>query len=90
MASSPRHLEEMDEVQDDNAPSPNAPCSSASQIAPSLNGSDDEGRVVASRKTPASSVIDVNDDSSGEEPVAEETDRDERSIISSRKSIGKM
>ena len=90
MASSPRHSEEMDEVQDDNTPSPNAPHSSASQIAPFLNGSDDEGHVVASRKTPASSVIDVNDDSSGEEPVAEETDRDERGIISSRKSIGKM
>ena len=82
----------MDEVQDDNAPSHNAPRSSASQIAPSLNGSDDEGHVVASRKTLASSVIDVNDDSSGEEPVAEETDRDERGhgIILSRKSIGKM
>ena len=58
-------------------------------MAPSSDGSDDEGRVVANRRTPASSVIDVDDDSSRKEPVAEETDKEERGIVSSRKSIGK-
>jgi hypothetical protein len=89
MASSPRQSEEIDEVRDENAPSPNVPRSNVSRFAPSSDGSDDEGHVVANRKTPASSVIDVDDDSSREEPVAEETDKEERGIISSRKSIGK-
>jgi hypothetical protein len=87
MASSPRHSSE---VRDVDAPSPDVPHSNASRTAPSSDGSDDE----AGRKTLASaaSVINVNDDSSDEEPVAEEkeTDKAERGTISSRKSIGKM
>lgn len=89
--SSPRRSVSIEEVDDADARSSNVPPSHASRVVESSDGSNVEGNGAVRRKRQmrASSVINLNNGSSDEEPVGNETAEAERGMNLRHKSIGK-
>jgi hypothetical protein len=79
--STPRRSVEIEEVEEEGRHSGNVSPSNASRTVESTDRSDDEEGRKAAR------AIDIDNDSSDEEPVAKETDEAERGMILSRESI---
>ena len=79
-ASSQRRSVEIEEVEDEDYRSRNVSPLNASRVIESSDGSDG-GEVGVGKRARASSVIDIDNNSSEEVPVAEETDEAERGKI---------
>ena len=80
------------DIEDKGARASSVPPLNASRVVGSSYGSDDDSREVAGRKSRkaragASSVIDIDDNSSDDKPAPKESDEAERGMILSRKSI---
>jgi len=89
-ASTQRSSVEVENVDDEGHHPRNVSPVNASRILESSDGSDDEGPEGNRKAAKALSIININDNSSDEEPVPKESDKAERGMIQSHQSIGNM